>query len=99
KSARFEFTVPVTGRYEVRFANAPHENRATNAAISVLHGDGEKALALDERAASPLEHGFVSLGVYRFDAGKPGAVIVSTKGANGLVAVNAIQLLVEKLPK
>ena len=99
KSARFEFTVPTTGRYEVRFANAPHENRAMNAQITVVSAEGEKTLSVDERAASPLEHGFVSLGVYRFDAGTPGAVIVSTKGANGLVAVNAIQLLAEKAPK
>ena len=39
-TATFEFTVPTAGRYEVRFATAAHENRASNTAVTVHHADG-----------------------------------------------------------
>ncbi|HET6252215.1 MAG TPA: FAD-dependent oxidoreductase [Tepidisphaeraceae bacterium] len=93
KSARFEFTVPASGEYEVRFAVAPHPNRATNVSATVISKDGEKTVAVDERAAPPLGNGFVSLGKFKFGAGTAGAVVVSAKGANGIVSVNAVQVL------
>jgi hypothetical protein len=95
KSARFEFKVPASGQYEVRFAIAPHEKRATNVAATVISKDGNKAVTINERAEPPL-NGFVSLGTFHFDADTAGAVEVNTKGADGTVAVNAIQVLPAK---
>ena len=34
-TAEFAITVPADGRYEVRFATAPHENRASNTSVTV----------------------------------------------------------------
>jgi hypothetical protein len=95
-SAQYDFKVPTSGNYEVRFAYSPHSNRGSNVPVTVNSADGQKTVTIDEQKEPPLEHGFVSLGVYRFEAGKAGSVVISCKGANGHVAVNAIQVLPAK---
>jgi hypothetical protein len=95
-SARFEFTVPTSGAYEVRFAFHPFENRASNVPITVIAADGEKQVTVNEQQAPTLEHGFALLGVFRFDAGKAGAVVVTDKGVKGIVAIDAVQVLPAK---
>lgn len=92
-SARFEFTVKTSGRYEVRLAYQSHENRASNTAVTVHSADGAKSLKVNQRAAPPIPPLFVSLGVFRFEADKPGAVELTSAGANGYVSVDAVQVL------
>jgi len=94
-AARFEFTVPSAGSYEVRFAYAAHENRATNVPVTVESADGEKSLTINEQQAPRLS-GFESLGVFRFDPAKPGAVVVSNKGTQGHVSIDAVQVVPAK---
>ncbi|MCB1236469.1 MAG: FAD-dependent oxidoreductase, partial [Verrucomicrobiae bacterium] len=77
-SARFEFTVPRDGEYEVRLAWQPHENRATNTPVTVISAGGEKSQTVNQRVAPPLAKGFYTLGAYRFEKGKPGAVVIGT---------------------
>jgi hypothetical protein len=95
-AARYEFRVPTSGKYEVRFNYSPHENRASDVPVTVFSADGQKTQTVDERKAPALEHGFVSLGIFRFDAGRPGAVVVSDKGTHGHVAIDAVQVLPAK---
>lgn len=92
-SARYEFTIATAGRYEVRVSYSPHENRASNAPVTIESADGTKTTAVDERAPAPLPQGFVSLGTFRFAPGKPAAVTFTTTGANGNVHADAVQLL------
>ncbi len=91
--ARFEFKVPNTGRYEVRTATQPHENRAANTPVTVVSADGEKTVKINQRQAAPLAAGFLSLGIYRFEAGKVYAVEIRTEGADGNVHADAIQVV------
>ncbi|MCX7826978.1 MAG: FAD-dependent oxidoreductase, partial [Verrucomicrobiae bacterium] len=95
-SARFEFNVKTTGNYEVRLAYQSHENRASNAPVTVHSADGPKTLAVNQRAEPPIPPIFVSLGVFRFEAGKPGAVEFKTEGADGNVGADAVQVLPAK---
>lgn len=95
-TARFEFKVPESGKYEVRFAYNPAENRAKNVPITVVSADGEKTVEVNEQETPALEHGFISLGVFRFDAAASGAVIASSKGAKGMVGIDAVQVLPAK---
>lgn len=95
-TARFEFTVPASGKYEVRTAHQPHENRATNTRVTVESADGSKTVTVNQRKEAPIAGGWVSLGVYRFDAGKPGAVVISAEGADGIVHADAVQILNSK---
>lgn len=92
-TARFEFTPPVTGRYEVRLAHQPHANRATNTDVVVIGADGSKILRVNQRAAPAVPPTFVSLGVFRFEAGKTAAVEIRARDASGLVHADAVQVL------
>ncbi|MCX7819007.1 MAG: FAD-dependent oxidoreductase [Kiritimatiellae bacterium] len=92
-TARFEFPPSLAGRHEVRFAYRPHENRASNVLVRVIHADGEATIRLNQRESPPLPGGMVSLGTFRFEAGRPGAVIVETGDAGGHVCIDAVQAL------
>lgn len=92
-SARYEFTVPRSGEYEVRISFQPHENRASNTPITVISEAGEKLHKVNQRIAPPLAKGFYTLGAYRFDAGKPGAVVIGTDEVDGNAHADAVQVL------
>lgn len=94
--AVFEFIVPADGRYEVRFANAPHENRASNTALTVRHADGNASVALNQKQPATIDKVWVSLGTYRFTAGKLAAVEVDATTANGNAHIDAVQVLPAK---
>ncbi len=92
-SARFEFTVPEDGEYEVRISHQPHENRSSKTPVTVISADGEKTIPVNQRIAPPLAKGFFGLGVFRFEAGKPSAVVVANEGADGNVHIDAVQVI------
>ena len=92
-TASFTFTVPTAGNYEVRFAFAPHANRASKAPITVRSADGEKKLTINEQKTAPIDELWISLGIYRFDPSKSGEVFVTTEGADGNVHIDAVQVL------
>ncbi|HSU67085.1 MAG TPA: hypothetical protein VLJ39_09450, partial [Tepidisphaeraceae bacterium] len=92
-TARFEFTVPTTGKYEVRFAYGAHENRADNVPVTITSAEGDRVVSVNEKKQPPLEHGFISLGTFQFEAGKKAAVVVADDGTDGHVAVDAVQVL------
>ena len=91
--ARFEFTVPKDGEYEVRLAWQPHQNRASNTPITVESAGEDKTLSVNQKIAPPLAKGFYTLGVYQFKKDKPGAVIISNEGINGNAHADAVQVL------
>jgi hypothetical protein len=92
-SARFEFTVPRSGDYEVRISYQPHENRATNTPITVFSAAGEKSIKVNQRIAPPLAKGFYTLGAHRFETGTPGAVVIGTDGIDGNAHADAVQVI------
>jgi hypothetical protein len=92
-TATFSFTVPADGTYEVRFATAPHENRASNTELVVRTADGEKRVTVNQRKAGTIDGRWVSLGRFRFAAGRPAAVFVDAAGADGNVHLDAVQVL------
>ncbi len=95
--ARYEFTVPRTGRYEIRVAWQTHENRSTKTPC-VLEREGQPPLTfrVNQREESKDKHGFHSLGAFDFTAGKPSAVLLKTDGADGNVHADAVQLIEAK---
>ncbi len=96
KSARFELTAPKDGRYEVRFAYVPNNNRATNVPVTIDSADGKKTVTVNEREAPPIDKSFISLGTFNFKADKPAVVTVTTEKTNGHVIIDAVQLLPAK---
>jgi hypothetical protein len=91
--AVFEFTVPADGKYEVRFATAAHENRASNTPITIRTADGDRKVTVNQRKEPAIEHQWVLLGVFRFAAGKPAAVEVNAEGVDGNAHIDAVHVL------
>jgi hypothetical protein len=92
-AARFEFPITKAGRYEVRMAFQPHENRGTNVPVTIETAEGRKTATINQRVTAPLPNGFASLGVFRFEPGQPAAVIVGDGPADGNVHIDVVQLL------
>jgi mono/diheme cytochrome c family protein len=77
------------GSYEVRFAYAPGESRATNVPVTILSADGEKMIVVNEQENPPIDGRYLSLGQYRFENNQ-GYVIVSNEGTKGHVTADAV---------
>jgi len=92
-TATFEFTVPASGPYEVRFASAAHENRASNTAVTVRHAGGNAAVSVNQRVNPKVESRWVALGTYQFNAGQTYAVVVDAATADGNAHIDAVQIL------
>lgn len=92
-TARFPLRVPTAGEYEVRFAYQPHANRARSASITVVSTAGEQPLTLDQTRPASGPDGFQPLGRFRLDPDQPGAVVCRVAGAQGIVHIDAVQLV------
>ena len=91
--ARFVTRLPHAGRYEVRFFYPPFENRATKVKVTVRYAGGSKTLAVNQRKELPDARGGHVLGTFSFAAGTEASVDVSNAGADGSVAVDAVQFV------
>jgi hypothetical protein len=49
--ARFNFTVPADGDYEVRVSHQPHPNRSSKTKVTVVTADGEKTTTVNQQIA------------------------------------------------
>lgn len=92
-SAIFTAKLPQAGKYEVRFAYVPNNNRAENVPVVVRHAAGETKVIVNERQKPKLDGVSVSLGV--FDFGAEGSVEVSNEGTTGHVIIDAVQWLAQ----
>ena len=91
-SLRYEFKVPKSGMYEVRLNHAPHENRSTKTPVTVESADGKKTVPVNQRVEAP-QKGFVSLGKFSFEPGKPAVVVIGGGPADGHVHADVVQLV------
>ncbi len=92
-SARYEFKIEKAGVYEVRMNYGEDKNRASKAPVTVESADGSKHLTVNERVKAPLPQGFISLGKFHFEPGKPAVVVIGDGPADGNVHIDAVQLL------
>ena len=88
----FDFTVPKTGKYEVRLYWAGHENRSSKTTC-VLERPGQSGVTkvFNQRETSP--KGANSLGVFEFTPNATNSVVLKTAGADGNVVADAIQVV------
>jgi hypothetical protein len=93
KTARFDLDLPAPGVYEVRVAYAPDANRATNVPITVESAEGSKTIRINQQRGPAQGSPFVSLGTFRFEGGKKGAVMIANQGTDGHVIVDAVQCI------
>lgn len=95
RTARFEVRVPHTGRYLVRLAYTPADNRATNVPVTIDHAGGTATRRVNQRVAPEVEGHFVELGRFPIEAGAPLVVVVGNGGTDGFVSVDALQVVGE----
>ena len=95
KKATFVLAVKEAGEYDVRLAYTPNNNRATNVPVTVsgVAGGGSKTAKVNQRLTPPVEGHFVSVGVFRFEAGANATVEISNEGTDGHVIVDAVQMV------
>jgi cytochrome c553 len=96
KTLTFVPEFPKQGRYEVRLAYIPGDNRDTNVPVNILHLDGEKTVHINMKEAPPIDGRFISLGTYRFNKNGQWYVMVSNEGTKGHISVDAVQFLAEE---
>lgn len=89
----FKFDIKKSGTYDVRIGWRHHENRATNASVTVRTASEDKTTALNMRRP-PSEDGiFESLGNFELQADSTIEIIFNTAGADGIVCTDFVQLL------
>jgi hypothetical protein len=88
--ARFQPTIPITGRYKVCLGFRPSKRQATNVPVTIRSADGAKRFAVDERAETT-PFNFTPLGEFRFKAGDSGFVEITNGGTDGYVVIDAVR--------
>ncbi len=94
-SIRFPFEINDAGRYDIRVAWLPHENRAKKAKVVLTVNGKSKETLIDMTKAAPLENGFMSLGLIEVKAGSKGIVEFFAKDAGGTVHADAVQIVAQ----
>jgi len=92
KSLRFEQLLKA-GKYEVRLAYTPHQNRGTKVPVTIEHASGSQTVQVNQRREPAVDKLFQPLGVFEFAADKPAVVTIGTTDAAGYVVVDAIQFV------
>jgi hypothetical protein len=93
KSATFTPDLPKAGAYEVFLAYTTGANRSKNTPVTIRHADGEKKILVNQREEPKLDGLFRSLGVFRFEAGKKGSVVISNEETTDYVIVDAVRFV------
>jgi len=90
---RFPFKVSQDGRFEVRVAYLPHQNRAKSAIVVARSGDQVIEKRIDMTQPAPEANDFVTIGELRLGFGDRGHVELRAEDAQGIVHADAIQLV------
>ena len=92
-SVQFPVNVPAKGRYEIRLAYQPHENRGTQVPVTVRNGEDSTSTTVNMQELQPLENGFIALGTFELGADAEVSVTVGTNDAGGIVHADAVQVV------
>jgi len=95
KSAKFTTTIKTAGSYEIRLAYTALANRATEVPVTIsgFKEGSPRTVKVNEREAPPIDHLWISLGTFEFEAGATASVEISNEGTEGYVIVDAVQWL------
>lgn len=89
--AIFTATIPKTGRYAVRLAYPPNQNRSK--AVKVRIGLPDGLVVTVDQTKAPGDGLFHPLATQEFAAGATATVTISNEGGDGYVVVDAVQWL------
>ena len=87
--ATYTLPIPEDGVYQISLLYPAGKDLASNVPVTIQHADGKAELSWDMRKGS--KNGFsVEIGKYRFQAGKPGTVTLSTRDTDGIVIADGV---------
>jgi len=86
KSVRFTPVIPTSGNYRVSLLWNSHTNRATNIPVAITHGGGVSNTTVNQQSNGGA---WFDLGVFHFNAGTSGNLLLSNTGVNGYVIADA----------
>lgn len=95
KSVTFEPPNLQTGKYLVRIAYAPGDNRSSKTAVRVFSADGDQLFTINQKKPPADDGLWNTLGTFQFERGGQAFVIISNEGADGHVIADAVQFLPE----
>jgi hypothetical protein len=93
KSAKFTPDIPRAAEYEVLLAYTGGKGRETKTPVTIKHAGGETTITVNQEATPPIDDLYLSLGKFRFEAGKQGSVTISNQGTAGYVIVDAVRFV------
>ncbi len=88
--ARFQPSLPRSGRYLVCLGFRPSRSQATNTPVLIKHAGGNTRLTVDQRKETTPGI-WTPLGDFEFKAGDSGFVEVTNKGTDGRVAIDGVR--------
>jgi hypothetical protein len=86
KSVRLTPVIPASGKYRVSLRWTSHTNRATNIPVTITHGGGVANATVNQQLNG---NTWFDLGVFPFNAGTTGNLLLSNTGVNGYVIADA----------
>ena len=92
-TAIFQLKVPRDGRYQLLMAYSAHESRAKNVPVSILSGDRETSLTVDQTQPLPSGQRFRAVGSVNLKADADTTIQISNTDTVGFVILDALQLL------
>lgn len=92
-SARFVPDLPKAGSYQISVSYAPGRGRSNGVPVVIQTADGPQKVYVNQKIAPPAGSPFVSLGVFKLEAGKKSVVTISNADTVGHVIVDALQFL------
>jgi len=90
---RFQAKAPQTGRFEIRLAYQPHENRGSHVSVVVQANGKSSSIKVNMKKRPPLKDGFISLGRFDLRKGEAISVVLVTTHAGGFVHADAVQIV------
>ena len=90
KSVRFTPNLKVAGNYEVYARWIAGPDRAPSVPVTITRAGGTSAATMNQQANGGT---WISLGIFPFNAGIGGNVLISDTGANGIVIADAIRFI------
>ncbi|MDP1590691.1 MAG: FAD-dependent oxidoreductase [Prosthecobacter sp.] len=94
--ASFRFKAPKSGKYDLRMAYSAHETRATKVPVTIESGGRKTELKVDQTQPRPAGEAFRSIGVVELDGASETTITVSNTGTDGVVILDALQLIPAK---
>ena len=93
KSITYPFTVPSSGRYEVRASYTNGTNREPKTPYLIKHDGGETKVLINQEMPPPIQGSFISLGHFNFTKDAASHVVISNENTKKVVIADSIQIL------